>query len=181
MKGQVKRNRKLAAVLGVIALAMFGFGFALVPIYNSLCQALNINGKTNAKAVVYDEKQTKVVKERTVTVEFVATKNGNVPWAFYPKTHKIEIHPGQIERLSFYAENKANYRMTVQAIPSVTPGIAAKYLKKTECFCFEQQTLNAHEAMDMPLLFHVDSDLPADVKTITLAYTLFDVTDRVNQ
>jgi len=157
---------------------MFAFGFALVPIYNSLCKALSINGKTNQQAIAYDA-NTKVALEREVVVEFVATNNSNVPWAFYPKTTKIKVHPGEIAKLAFYAENKTKHRMTVQAVPSVTPGIAAKYLKKTECFCFTQQTLNGHEAMDMPLLFHLDPDLPAHVKTITLAYTLFDVTDRV--
>jgi cytochrome c oxidase assembly protein subunit 11 len=175
----VNKNTRLLALLTGIVLFMFGFGFALVPIYNSLCQSLGINGKTNAKAVAFDTTQSTVVLNRQVTVEFVATKNSSVPWAFYPKTHKITVHPGEIARLDFYAENKTNHRMTVQAIPSVTPGVAAKYLKKTECFCFTQQTLNAHEAMDMPLLFHLDNDLPAEVKTITLAYTLFDVTDRV--
>lgn len=174
----VKMHTKLVTILTVIVLAMFGFGFALVPIYNSLCQTLGINGKTNSQAAAYDTLSTSVDKDRTVTVEFVATKNGSVPWEFYPKTRKLTVHPGSIAQLAFYAENKTSHRMTVQAIPSVTPGIAAKYLKKTECFCFTQQTLNGHEAMDMPLLFHLDTNLPANVKTITLAYTLFDVTDR---
>ncbi|MDI1352081.1 MAG: cytochrome c oxidase assembly protein, partial [bacterium] len=101
-----------------------------------------------------------------------------VPWAFYPKIHSIKVHPGEIVKLAFYAENKTGHRMIVQAIPSVTPGLAAKYLKKTECFCFTQQTLNGHEAMEMPLLFHLDTELPAHINTVTLAYTLFDVTDR---
>ena len=179
MSEHQNKHRKLVLILVLLVVGMFAFGFALVPIYNSLCQALNINGKTNATAIAYDASKTKVVLNRTLTVEFVATNSGNIPWAFYPKTRKIEVHPGEIATLAFYAENKTSHRMTVQAIPSVTPGIAAKYLKKTECFCFTQQTLNGHEAMDMPLLFHVDSDLPEEVKTITLAYTLFDVTDRV--
>lgn len=174
-----QRHVKLVVTLFVLVLGMFGFGFALVPIYNSLCQTLGINGKTNKEAIYYDAAAAKVVHERTVTVEFIATNNGGVPWAFFPKVKKIKVHPGEMAQLSFYAENKTNYPMTVQAIPSVTPGIAAKYLKKTECFCFTQQTLGGHEAMDMPLLFHLDSDLPASVSTITLAYTLFDVTDKV--
>ena len=176
----VKYHTKLLVILAAVVLGMFAFGFALVPIYNSLCKTLNINGKTNAAAIAYD-KNTKIVQDRTVQVEFVATNNGSVPWSFYPKTKKITVHPGEIARLAFYAENKTNHRMTIQAIPSVTPGLAAKYLKKTECFCFTQQTLNGHEAMDMPLLFHLDPELPSDIKTITLAYTLFDVSDRVTQ
>lgn len=173
----MKDQKRLLTFLTLLVLAMFGFAFALVPIYNSLCRNLGINGKTNTKAIAYDASKAKI-DTRTILVEFVATNNGNVPWAFYPKIHKLRIHPGEIAKLSFYAENQSNYRMTVQAIPSVTPGIAAKYLKKTECFCFTQQTLNAHEAMDMPLLFHLDNDLPQNVRTITLSYTLFDVTGR---
>ncbi|KTD19771.1 cytochrome c oxidase assembly protein [Legionella londiniensis] len=175
-----KSHTKLISVLAVVVVGMFAFGFALVPIYNSLCKALNINGKTNPEAAAYDP-NTKIATSRKVTVEFVATNHGSVPWAFYPKTKKIKVHPGEIAKLSFYAENKSGHTMTVQAIPSVTPGVAAKYLKKTECFCFAQQTLNGHEAMDMPLLFHLDPDLPEHVKTITLAYTLFDVTDKAKR
>lgn len=174
----VNRHTRLLVILSLIVIGMFAFGFALVPIYNSLCKALNINGKTNATAVAYDANTT-IDTQRDIQVEFVATNNSGVPWAFFPKTTKIHVHPGEMAKLEFYAENKTNHRMTVQAIPSVTPGIAAKYLKKTECFCFTQQTLNGHEAMNMPLLFHLDADLPRHVKTITLAYTLFDVTDRV--
>lgn len=173
-----KNNTKLIATLVAIVLGMFVFGFALVPIYNTMCKALGINGKTNAVAVAYDANNAAIDKNRVVKVEFIATNSGSIPWAFYPKTKKVTVHPGEIARLSFYAENKSNSKMTVQAIPSVTPGIAAKYLKKTECFCFTQQTLGAHEAMDMPLLFHLDPDLPKNVKTVTLSYTLFDVTGR---
>jgi cytochrome c oxidase assembly protein subunit 11 len=158
---------------------MFAFGFALVPIYNHLCKALGINGKAYLDTSPYQENKDLIALNRQVTVEFVATNSGGIPWKFYPKTRKITIHPGEMAKLAFYAENQSNQRMTVQAIPSITPGVAAKYLKKTECFCFTQQTLNGHEAMDMPLLFHLDTDLPVNVKTITLAYTLFDVTNRV--
>lgn len=175
----VKSHTKLVISLFFIVIGMFAFGFALVPIYNSLCQTLGLNGKTNAQAVVFEEKSNSEVIDREVLVEFVANKSSNIPWAFYPKTVKLRIHPGKMAKLAFYAENQSNFRMTVQAIPSVTPAIAAKYLKKTECFCFTQQTLNGHEAMDMPLLFHLDTDLPPGVKTITLSYTLFDVTNRV--
>lgn len=173
-----KSHRKLIIKLACVVLGMFAFGFALVPIYNRLCSSMGINGKIKTEAVPYDERTAKVAKDREVLVEFVATNNSGVPWAFYPKVKKLKVHPGQIVKLSFYAENKTDRRMTVQAVPSVTPGIAAKHLKKTECFCFTQQTLNGHEAMDMPLLFHIDTDLPKKVETVTLSYTLFDVTSR---
>ncbi|CAM2743539.1 cytochrome c oxidase assembly protein [Legionella worsleiensis] len=174
-----KKQRKLLIVLTLVVLGMFAFGFALVPIYNTLCRTLGINGKTNPQAIAYDVTKAKITKDRVVLVEFVATNNSGIPWDFYPKISKIKVHPGEIAKLSFYAENKTDHRMTVQAIPSVTPGIAAKYLKKTECFCFTQQTLNGHEAMDMPLLFHLDADLPEQINTVTLSYTLFDVSERM--
>ncbi len=179
MSGE-KKQRKLLLILSLVVVGMFGFGFALIPIYNSLCKNLGINGKTNPEAVAYNVSKAAIATDREVLVEFVATNNSGIPWAFYPKTKKIKVHPGEIVKLAFYAENKTDHQMTVQAIPSVTPGIAAKYLKKTECFCFTQQTLNGHEAMDMPLLFHLDTDLPDNVKTVTLSYTLFDVTDRAS-
>lgn len=175
----VKQHKKLIIILAIVTISMFAFGFALVPIYNSLCKTFGINGKTNTESIAYDINSAKIAEDREVTVEFIATNNGAIPWAFYPKTTKLKVHPGEIAKLAFYAENKSDHRMTVQAIPSVTPGVAAKYLKKTECFCFTQQTLNGHEAMDMPLLFHLDTDLPNEVKTITLSYTLFDVSNRV--
>lgn len=173
-----KGHNKLVSLLALLVVGMFAFGFALVPIYNSICKNLGINGKTNPEAVAYDATKVKVAKDRLVTVEFVATNNSGVPWAFYPKTRKIQVHPGEIAKLAFYAENKTDHPMSVQAIPSVTPGIAAKYLKKTECFCFTRQTLDGHEAMNMPLLFHLDADLPEKINTVTLSYTLFDVTDK---
>lgn len=172
-----KKHFKLVAWLSVIVLVMFAFGFALVPIYNSLCKSLGINGKVSMQAAPYTH--VVVARDREVTVEFVATQSSSLPWVFHPKINKIKIHPGEVAKLSFYAENQSDHRMTVQAIPSVTPGIAAKYIKKTECFCFTQQTLNGHEGMEMPLLFHLDLDLPPQVKTLTLSYTLFDVSDKV--
>lgn len=173
------KQQKLLVVLTVVVIGMFGFAFALVPIYNTLCKTLGINGKTTRSTEDPSKKKSIGSVSRAVQVEFVATNNAGIPWLFYPKVKRIKVQVGEVYKLSFYAENQTNHPMTVQAIPSVTPGIAAKYIKKTECFCFERQTLNGHEAMNMPLLFHVDSDLPAHIKTITLAYTLFDVTHRV--
>jgi cytochrome c oxidase assembly protein subunit 11 len=171
-------NRKLLLILTLIALGMFGFGFAMVPIYNSLCKNLGINGKV--ELVSQSASQNIAEQERFIDIEFVATNNASVPWKFYPTIRRVKIRPGEMYKLSFYAENKTNHKMIVQAIPSITPGIAAKYLKKTECFCFTQQTLNGREAMYMPLLFHVDKGLPENIKTITLSYTLFDITDRLS-
>lgn len=171
MEGTTKKNRKTLIILFLITIGMFGFGFALVPFYNLLCKNLGINGKTSNIVEVNKEA---VDPHRVITVEFVATSNANLPWDFYPLVKKIKVHPGENERVAYYAKNNSNHTMTVQAIPSVTPGVAAKYLKKTECFCFTQQTFRAGESRDMPLLFHLDKALPSDITTLTLSYTMFD-------
>jgi cytochrome c oxidase assembly protein subunit 11 len=145
-----------------------------------MCKSLGINGKTSN--VAYDVKKNGLIdKSRWVTVEFMTMNASGVPWKFKPSIKKVKIHPGEMKRLSFYAENFSDKPMIVQAIPSVAPGVAAKYFKKTECFCFTQQQLNAHEAMDMPLLFHLDVELPKEISTVTLSYTLFDVTARMQR
>lgn len=176
---QLARQRKIrrhAWLLGLIAIAMIGFGFALVPLYNVMCKAFGINGKTNEAPIAYNGEDS-VDKSRWVTIEFVTSRNNQMPWDFHPLVRKIRVHPGDINRVAFYAKNNSDHEMMVQAIPSVTPGLAAKHLKKTECFCFTQQTLKAGESMDMPVLFHIDRDLPKDVNELTLSYTMFDITN----
>lgn len=175
---QITNNKKIVIILSFVAIGMFAFGFALIPFYNTLCNILGINGKTNGPVIGYNEAYAAVDTTREVTVEFIANNPSNLNWEFYPLVTKVKLNPGKMEELAFYARNKTNQSMTVQAVPSVTPGIAAKYLKKTECFCFNQQTLAGKDAMDMPLLFHIDPELPQNISTITLSYTLYDVTDR---
>jgi cytochrome c oxidase assembly protein subunit 11 len=156
-------------------LAMFGFGYLLVPIYNVLCDQLGLNGKTGGQAALV---VSPVDEERTIVVQFLASRNGTLPWKFYPLIKTFKIHPGESKKIEYFAQNETNQVMTVQAIPSVTPGLAAKYLKKTECFCFAQQTLKPHESMKMPLIFHIDRDIPDNIKVLSLSYTLFDVTGK---
>lgn len=172
-----KQHKKLLIALISVVLGMCVFAYALVPIYNTLCRTFGINGKPD---LTPELPSTSIVYNRTVNVEFLTTENKSLPWKFYPKTGRLAVHPGKSERVVFYVENDSDHTMIVQAIPSVTPGPAARYFKKTECFCFTQQTLKAHEAMDLPLLFHLDPKLPKDIHTLTLAYTLFDVTNRKN-
>lgn len=174
-KNNYKTNR-LVFILLLCSLAMFGFGFALVPIYDVLCKGLGINGKTGGQESL--AAVSAIDYSRTITVQFVATNNERLPWKFYPMQRSIEVHPGQNTRVAYFAQNQTQNNMVVQAIPSVTPSRAAKYLRKTECFCFTQQTLKGHESMEMPLIFHIDRDLPADINTVTLSYTLFDVTGK---
>ena len=151
---------------------MFAFGFALVPMYSVFCKVTGLNGKTSG-AVALNSSET-IDKTRTITVQFLASTNDYLPWDFYPLQTSVKLHPGEVTRIAYYARNNARKTMTVQAIPSVTPGIAAQYVRKTECFCFTRQTFKAGEAQNMPVLFHLDKELPKNITTITLAYTMFD-------
>jgi cytochrome c oxidase assembly protein subunit 11 len=165
-----------ATKLVVVALAMFAFVFVvMVPLYNVLCDALGINGKTSGEA--YTAVQTRVDESRTVTIQFVATNNEGMPWEFSPTTTAMKVHPGAVNNTVFFARNPMPRSMVAQAIPSISPARAAEYFHKTECFCFNQQPLAGETAAEMPLQFIVDQDLPRDIRTITLSYTIFDVTD----
>lgn len=172
MSEHKQKNKRTGKLLLLITCGMFAFGFALVPLYRVFCQVTGLNGRIFGAAEVQAE--TKIDKERTVTVQFLATNNEQLDWDFFPVTEQVKVHPGQLARVSFFAKNKTDHSMTVQAIPSVTPSIAAKYLRKTECFCFTQQTLDSSQALDMPIIFHLDSELPKDISTVTISYTLFD-------
>jgi cytochrome c oxidase assembly protein subunit 11 len=167
-------TRRLVIRLSLVVVAMFGFGFALVPIYDVMCQAFGINGKT---AGVYEGAQT-VDEQRQVRVQFLATNAADMVWEFGPQADEVVVHPGDSTQMLFVAYNPTDKPMTAQAIPSVAPSKAAAYFHKTECFCFTQQVLLPGERIEMPVRFIVDRDLPADVRHLTLAYTLFDVTAR---
>jgi cytochrome c oxidase assembly protein subunit 11 len=163
---------KLLIVVG----GMFCFGFALVPMYNALCQLTNLNGKDSAMLVSSSVKE-KVDETRTVKVEFVTTVNGGRVFKFRPEQPSIEVHPGKLYTVKFYAQNQMGDAVVGQAVPSVAPWTAAKHLHKTECFCFNQQPFAGNEEKHMPVRFMLDPELPADVETVTLSYTFFDVTD----
>ena len=161
--------------LGAVSVAMFAFVFVvMVPLYNVLCDALGINGKTSSEA--YISVSAEVDETRSIKVQFIATNNDGMPWAFSPHVTEMLVHPGAANNTVFFAANPTTNAMVAQAIPSVSPSRAAEYFHKTECFCFEQQPLDGNGEAEMPLQFIVDQELPADIKTITLSYTLFDVT-----
>lgn len=155
---------------------MFGFGFALVPLYDVFCDITGINGKTENQAAVWQD--VAVDESRTVTVEFITRTNTGMPWEFRAETRRVKVHPGEINTVSFYVRNPASSEIIAQAIPSVSPGQAALYLNKTECFCFNQQPLQAGQEAWMPMSFYVDANLPQDISYFTLQYTLYDVTAR---
>ncbi len=167
-------NKKLAIKLAWVVLGAILFAYALVPLYNVLCSVTGLNGKTDNSA--YTLAKAKVDDTRWVTVQFVSSVMPGLSWNFYPKQTSVTVHPGQITRVFFEAKNTMNEKVTGQAIPSVTPGKAASYLKKIECFCFVQQTLEAGEAKEMPLRFFVSPDLPDDVHELTLSYSFFKAT-----
>lgn len=170
---QQRKNKRIFILLMGIAIGMFGFGFALVPLYRVFCQATGLNGKYYQTNEV--QKAVTVDTSREITVMFVSNNNDLLPWEFRPNNPVVRLHPGEVVRVSYHAKNKTINPMTVQAIPSIVPGIAAKYLHKTECFCFQQQTFAAGESMDMPILFHIDPDIPKHIRHVTVAYTLFDI------
>lgn len=155
----------------MVAVVMFGFGFALAPFYDAICRALGIGGKTAPGAA--DSAVTKIDTSRTVIVEFTGNAMAGLPWEFRPLTKKIGVHPGELTMVAYHVRNPAPEAVTGQAIPSVTPAAAAGYFKKIECFCFTQQSLAPGEAREMPVRFFVDPALPPEVHTITLSYGFF--------
>ncbi len=171
-----KANRKLLTLLVAGSIAMFGFGFALVPLYDVLCQQLGINGKTNAIAVSYEP--ITVDKSRTVTVEFMTQIQQDLPWRFTPEINRMQVHPEELIRTHFAVRNLSLKQTMGQAIPSVSPGQGAAYFHKTECFCFNQQQLSANAEAQLPLIFYIDPDLPKSISTLTLSYTLYNITDK---
>jgi cytochrome c oxidase assembly protein subunit 11 len=166
-------NRGIAIILIFTVIGMFGFGYALVPLYNVFCKSLGINGKPDNTSVALDNS---IDYSRTITVQFLTNRNSYLPWKFDPIEKTVKIHPGENKKVAFYAENETDNDMIVQAIPSVTPGLAARHLKKTECFCFTKQIMKGKHGMQWPLLFHIDKELPPKIRIITLSYTLFDIT-----
>lgn len=166
--------KRLVSRLLMLTMVMFAFGFALVPIYDVMCKAFGINGKTGgqyAGTQVSDP-------TRSVRVQFMSTNAGDMSWEFHSTADQIEVNPGSVNQMIFVARNPTNQPMSAQAIPSITPAEAAAYFHKTECFCFTQQVLQPGERIEMPVRFIVDRDLPESVKHLTLAYTLFDITAR---
>ena len=166
-------NRRTATKLAVIFVAMFGFSFALVPLYDLLCDVTGLGGNTGV--VDAAEISTEIDESRTVKVQFLATANSKIPWQFAPDDESIRVYPGKIYAATYTAKNTSNATVVGQAIPKVSPAIASKYFNKTECFCFANQTLEPGETREMPIRFVVDQALPERIKSVTLSYTFFKV------
>jgi cytochrome c oxidase assembly protein subunit 11 len=166
-----KRNRRLTGRLALLAAAMFGFGFLLSPLYDLFCEVVGIGIGTPEVAAVPANMQ--VDKDRLVTVEFVAAVNESAPWEFRPVVASLRVHPGELHDTQFLARNLTRGRLVGQAVPSIAPGEGAKYLHKTECFCFNAQEFAATEARELGLRFYVDPAIPPYLDRITLSYTMF--------
>ncbi len=167
---------KTTIKLTIAAVGMFVFAiFVLPPLYDVFCEITGIGGKTGGQ---YQAQQQAVDTERVVKVQFIATNNASMPWQFKPLQYEVRVHPGEPTSVEFYAKNATSRDMVAQAIPNISPTNAAAFFHKTECFCFNRQPLKAGEEANLGLVFIVDPELPAGVNTITLSYTLFDVTER---
>ncbi|HET7922229.1 MAG TPA: cytochrome c oxidase assembly protein [Gammaproteobacteria bacterium] len=167
-------HRKLAVKLTVLVVAMFGFGYALVPLYNTLCRLTGFNGRgveTVSAAYAGD-----VDQSRQVLVQFVTTTNTGLPFEFRPDVGSMRVHPGELYGTKFYAHNRSSATVVAQAVASYAPGQAAKYVHKTECFCFTKETFAPHEARQMPVRFYIDPALPRDISVVTISYTYYNVT-----
>ena len=171
MVSHAQANQQTLVKLLVVAVAMFGFGYAMVPFYRAICDALGLNSVVEADAVA----NTQVDESRFVTIQFDTNLRSNLPWRFTAVEKSVQIHPGALTQVTFEVRNQSDRPVTGQAIPSFGPQVAGRYFKKLDCFCFTQQTLAPGEVRRMPVAFVIERDLPQDVNTVTLSYTFFEV------
>ena len=180
----VADNRRMVGKLLAVTALMFAFGYALVPIYRTICDALGVNvlsrSELQAQGIAPSRSAAangQVDTTRTVTVEFDANARG--PWDFKPAQASIDVHPGELATVMYEFRNRQNRTMAAQAIPSYAPNVAMSHFKKIECFCFTEHLLKPGESKQWPVTFVIDSKLPKDVRTITLSYTFFEVGGKV--
>jgi cytochrome c oxidase assembly protein subunit 11 len=158
----------------IVACVMFGFGFAMVPFYKKLCEVTGLNNIAKADEVT----STQVDSARVITMEFDANLRNDLPWTFTPVEKSVRFHPGELVQVMFEVRNNSDRAITGQAIPSWGPQVAGRHLKKLDCFCFTQQTLQPGEVRRMPVVFVIDTTLPEDVTYVTMSYTFFQVEGR---
>lgn len=174
-----KLNRQMLGKLLVITVLMFGFGYALIPVYKKICEVTGVNFLTPKDGTVEAPANSQIDKSRTVTIEFDGNSQGQ--WRFRPTVSSLTVHPGEMTQVLYEVVNTQNHRVDAQAIPSYAPQQSAAFFKKVECFCFTQQTLGPNEAKQMPVVFYIDPALPKEVKTITLSYTFFEIGGQVKK
>ena len=176
--GVKRENIRMMGKLGVIVLGMFGFGYALVPLYIAICEMTGINVLALGDKLIPGASSTQaansqVDRSRLITVEFDVNARG--PWDFKPAVRSLQVHPGELTTVMYEFQNIQNRTMAAQAIPSYAPKQSSAHFNKLECFCFTQYTLAPGEKMAWPVAFVIDAKLPKDVTTITLSYTFFEV------
>ncbi len=174
-----KKNLRLARTLFLVAVAMFGFGYALVPIYDVLCEWKWIERDRPDDIKKVPETAYKVDVSRGITIEFMTTLNGSTPMEFKAEKKQLKVHPGEYYTVNFYAENKTDKDMLARAIASFSPAVISSYFEKVECFCFSEQTFKPREKKIMPMRFVINPEIPEQYKTITLSYTFFDNTENL--
>lgn len=172
---KAESSRFIVLKLSALAVAMFAFAmWVMPPLYILLCEISGLRKVGGAYTPIEDV----VDESRWVNVQFVATQNDAMPWTFKAMEHRVKVHPGKSTTIKYFVENTSDRPMIAQAVPSITPYNAVNYFHKVECFCFERQPLEAGETAELGMQFIVDRELPAKVKTITVSYTLFDITDK---
>ena len=177
-----RKNRRTTLLLSGVVVGMFGFGFALVPLYNLFCQITGTQSLAQRSEIGQAAPSEQGVDQsRWVTVKFDATVNPNLPWEFEAVTHSLRVHPGKTYEVNYFARNRSRTAVTGHAIPSVAPWQATPYFSKLECFCFNKQTLNGNQETEMPLRFMVSPDLPEDIHSLTLSYSFMRLKEQKNE
>ena len=173
-------HKKVLVWCGVVIVCMSAFPFASIPLYNAFCNWTGLNGKVDLSAPASLSTRVRdTAKQRTINVEFVADASLDLPWTLKPEVTQMKVNLGESTRINFYAENTSSRDIIARAVPSVSPGQGSPHFKKTQCFCFDNIQLKAGEKLEMPVVFYLDENFPNDIATVTLAYTVFDVTDKV--
>ena len=174
-KDRRQANARLVWGMALAAMVMFGFGFAIAPYYDAICDYVGIGGRVKEAS---PEQAYQADQAREITVDFVTAVNGKMPLEFRAETAKLKVHPGQYYTVNFYAENTSDHKLVGRAIPSISPAWASAHFQKTECFCFSEQEFEPHKGRRMPVRFTVDPSVQADITEMALAYTFFDITEK---
>ncbi|MBE20043.1 MAG: cytochrome c oxidase assembly protein [Gammaproteobacteria bacterium] len=176
----MSESKRTIRNLCLTVIGMFGFGFLLVPIYDVFCEITGLNGKIEGPSTLSPE-AIQEANKRDMLIQFVTHNNESMPWIFKSEASQVKIRTGVQQSVLFVFENTTDKDMVGQVIPSVSPGRGAEYFHKTECFCFEQQKLLAGERVELPVIFIIDPNIPLDIGSLSLGYTLFDITDQFSE
>lgn len=178
-EGNTRASKRLVIKLGLVTLAMFGFGYVLVPLYDLLCDVTGINGKVETKASAYDPSRQTIDTSREVRMRFISIQNEAAPVSIVARQPTLTAHPGKVYQVDYTITNPTSEEIVIQAVPSVSPSQTADNLKKIQCFCFNNLTLKPHQELETSVVFYLENELEAYVSSVILSYTVFDITQRV--